>query len=322
MFETSRTKGVGETHRCPVLALALGTLLLGTPLLALHGCDDPSGPSNGVETLPELIAFSAPPDGMPESSAMEVFVMEPDGSEVTQLTTGMHAFAPAWSPDGTMLAFASLAEGDENIYVMNADGSQIRALTSGPGTKTQPSWSPDGTRVLYTLRWADELYEVGIDGTSPTLVRECERGCDWPSWSPDGSMMAFVGWREEEPRTFWPRVHVVTHPEADAVRLPASFLYGNQPAWSPDGAKLVFVGSPDNRTPTLYTVSVDGSEVTRLLESDQGFFSEASFSRDGSRLVARGDAGLYVMNADGSDRHLVKSLPEDLTIWVMPRWRP
>lgn len=55
--------------------------------------------------------------------AREIFVMRPDGSDVTQVTDGMLATQPAWSPDGSMIAFVRLAAGDRNVYVMDADGS-------------------------------------------------------------------------------------------------------------------------------------------------------------------------------------------------------
>lgn len=300
----------------------LSTLLLGAFLLLVTaGCDDTSGPAADTDDIPELIAFGAPPAGMDWSVAMEVFVVEPDGSELTQLTTGMRAFAPTWSPDGTMLAFASMAEGDENIYVMNADGSEVRAVTSGPGTKTHPSWSPDGTEIVYTVDGADQLWSVSVDGGSPTLLRECENGCQWPVWSPDGSEFAFVGWEEDEPGVYWPRIHVATAAGAAATLLPGGFFYGHQPSWSPDGVKLALLGSMDNSIPTLYIVTPDGSDVTRLFDTDQGY-TEPAFSRDGSRLVVRGEGGLYVMNADGSAPYLLTALPDGMFVFAKPSWRP
>src|SRR6266511_1713409 len=60
---------------------------------------------------------------------------------------------PAWSPDGTRIAFmGQTPEGTENyeIYVMNADGTGRRRLTDSPASDGFPSWSPDGTKIAFT----------------------------------------------------------------------------------------------------------------------------------------------------------------------------
>ena len=49
---------------------------------------------------------------------------------------------PAWSPDGTRIAFQSKRDGDWDIYVMDTDGGNVQQLTDGPGMGWDPSWSP------------------------------------------------------------------------------------------------------------------------------------------------------------------------------------
>src|SRR5919199_4141728 len=92
----------------------------------------------------------------------QIFVVPADGSgEPVQLTSGdWENASPAWSPDGSRIAFVS-ARDDEwdiqlisDIYVMSADGGEAELLTHTDGTADSPAWSPDGTRIAY--RWAPD----------------------------------------------------------------------------------------------------------------------------------------------------------------------
>lgn len=103
---------------------------------------------------------------------------------------------PAWSPDGTQIAFASNRDGsDFKLWVMNADGSQARPLTSaGPSADVFPSWSPDGKLIAFQRRSGD-VYRVGLlpaTGGAPAFF-EFEGAAYSPAWSPDGQRIAFVG---------------------------------------------------------------------------------------------------------------------------------
>lgn len=105
-----------------------------------------------------------------ESNA-DLFVMDADGANPTQLTTYeifSGPFHPEWSPDGSKIAFTSLT-GYFNIHTINADGTNQTTVTSGPA-QLVPQWSPDGTRILYTELADFTLRTINPDGTADTLL--------------------------------------------------------------------------------------------------------------------------------------------------------
>jgi Tol biopolymer transport system component len=69
--------------------------------------------------------------------------MDANGGNVRRLTDHLeYDLSPAWSPDGTRIAFASNRDGDSDIYVMDADGGNVQQLTDDPAWDGNTAWSP------------------------------------------------------------------------------------------------------------------------------------------------------------------------------------
>jgi TolB protein len=108
----------------------------------------------------------------------ELYVMNSDGTGVKRLGTAINSGAPAFSPDGTRIAFASDRDGNFDIWVMDADGTGETRVTSLSGDETDPTWSPDGTRIAFSRN--NTIYTMKADGTdAPKAVVAGSQ----PSWS-------------------------------------------------------------------------------------------------------------------------------------------
>ena len=103
--------------------------------------------------------------------------------------------APAWSPDGTKIAFTTnrFAGGAFEIMVMNADGSGTpRRLTNNPATDYSPSWSPDGTKIAFTSnRFGNfEIFVINADGSGVPARLTTNAAADLePVWGADGRIL-------------------------------------------------------------------------------------------------------------------------------------
>jgi Tol biopolymer transport system component/plastocyanin len=237
------------------------------------------------------------------------------GSELSSVS------APAWSPDGTLLAvevIRSVFYDDYNhwmdyasdLYVLGT--APFRALTTD-GQSRAPSWSPDGTRIAFVKRPIQRsgahIYILDVAGGDPVPLTPREGSYETPRWSPDGASLAFsddIGGNRD--------VFIVNADGTGLTNVTANPGFDADPRWSPDGTRLAFVSDRYGKRVELFVVGTNGGNAERLT-SLGGWISAPVWSPDG-RLIAftlagspLRPSGVYVMYADGSSLARLISTP-------------
>ncbi|MDQ6892582.1 MAG: protein kinase [Acidobacteriota bacterium] len=128
----------------------------------------------------------------------DIFVSRMDGKETRRLTDdGFRDRGPAWSPDGTRLAFYSDRSGTYQVWEIRPDGSGLVQWTSFKGSANFPIWSPDGTQVVTEMiggAWQSIDARPAVSPRSVRTMPDME-GPEkfWPlSWSRDGRLIAGI----------------------------------------------------------------------------------------------------------------------------------
>jgi WD40 repeat protein len=152
---------------------------------------DIPGTAGGFAWSPDGQGFTvARYDQIDEQGGVDLVQVDLQGVVLGLLAKNVALYPPAWSPDGSRIAFVrqepltsgSDIRGDDfDVWTVNADGTDEERLTGDGGRKPSLAWTPDGTRILYSTQTPDRCYIVSIrpDGSGRTVVadRSMMGGC-------------------------------------------------------------------------------------------------------------------------------------------------
>jgi TolB protein len=279
--------------------------------LAIHRISDQIvGWTGGVGIAATRIAFVM--------GLKQVWRIDSDGANLVRVSPADDlAMSPAWSPDGSLLAYSVYRDAVWTLYVQKlAGGAPMRVPNSSAGSDYGPAFSPDGR----TLAFAHGA-EKGSDIEVADLVKMC---CAHrltfsgaladnvtPTYSPDGNRIAFMSTRSGTPE-----LYVMDNDGTDTHQLVSSAFDANDkalpsytPSWSPDNAQVVFgrdtqAGGAGRR---LFSVMIRSGQVVERSNSGQN--EDPSFAPDSRHVVFKsrrsGREQLWILDLEsGATRQL------------------
>lgn len=179
---------------------------------------------------------------------------------------GDTTLSPAWSSDGTKLAFSSARTGDPDIYVCDASGEGAHRITAFRGPDVSPTWNPKSNGQIAWVSGRTKLPQIYImDADGANVSRMTDGGyASAPSWSPNGQFLTFAWNRSYGPGAPGGEdIYIMNIATKQWVQLTHDSGMNDAPSWSPDGRHIVFQRQMGGGS-EIWMMLADGSDQQQL----------------------------------------------------------
>jgi dipeptidyl aminopeptidase/acylaminoacyl peptidase len=333
------------------------TALAFASVAALHAQNPPAAPPRVAPTVDQILSLKRA--GSPEISPdgrwvaytirdtnwddnayeTEIWLADVSTGATRQLTNAKKSSqSPAWSPDGSKLAFISDRTDKRQIYVIRPQGGEAEALTTLEDGVTAFAWSPDGKTIAYTATEAKpaavkdrdkkygefqvveqdhrmtHLFALDVAARATRTLTTGAFTVGGFSWSPDGKSIAFDHRVNPELKNGGSAdISIVTVADASVRKLVTQDGPDSHPVWSPDGSRIAFETAMANpaffyTNSVIATIAASGGTPNVL---------SAAFDED-PQIVAWKPNGLYFAASSKTYAYLYRLDPDSKAISKQP----
>jgi len=233
-----------------------------------------------------------------EGKHYRLVVADSDGyNEQTVLSQNQPIMSPAWSPDGSHLAYVSFETGHAVIYIQSLYTNQRKLLAGFSGTNSAPAWAPNGKQlaIVLTRDGSSQLYLIRPDGSDARRITFSGEIDTEPNFSPDGQYLLFLSDRGGSPQIY--RMPAKGGP---AERMTFGEGANFSPRYSPDGKGFVF----NHRVAGKFYIAMQDFQTGQMeMLTEGGWEKKPSFAPNGKLIMFASEARergiLATVSSDG-----------------------